>query len=119
MPRFAVLRHESPRGLHWDFLLESGGSLRTWSLPEPPENAADLPCNALPDHRTAYLDYEGPVSGGRGEVSRWDRGEFRAVEESDALLAVELRGDRLRGRMELRPEASASGRWRATFHAAE
>ena len=30
----------------------------------------------LPDHRLAYLEYEGPVSGNRGVVRRIDSGKY-------------------------------------------
>lgn len=78
--RFVLLFHELPahsdRASHWDFMIESGPSLRTWALPveisnENPANSdTDGLALALPDHRLAYLDYEGPVSGDRGTVRR-------------------------------------------------
>src|SRR3569623_1675370 len=106
MPRFVVLRHECPpshpRGLHWDFMLEAGETLKTWSLPQSPGefvNQADAPLEsmqveALADHRLAYLDYEGPISGDRGVVSRFVRGEYEIVSQCDDWV-VELRGLRL------------------------
>ena len=48
--------------------------LKTWACREPPQAGVEIPCEALADHRLAYLDYEGPISGGRGSVTRWDRG---------------------------------------------
>ena len=76
MPRFVILRHDHPRGVHFDFMLEAGGVLKTWALPEPPRPGVEMECEALGDHRLAYLDYEGPISGDRGSVVRWDRGEY-------------------------------------------
>ena len=76
MPRFVILRHDAPQGLHFDLLLEASGVLRTWALPQPPDSGVEMECEALPDHRMAYLDYEGPVSGGRGTVDRWDWGTY-------------------------------------------
>ena len=76
MPRFVILRHDAPQGLHFDFLLEVSGVLRTWALPQPPDSGVEMACKALPDHRVEYLDYEGPVSGGRGTVDRWDWGTY-------------------------------------------
>jgi hypothetical protein len=75
MPRFAILEHDHPE-LHWDLLLEAGAALRTWRLAQPPEHPHPIAATQLPDHRTLYLDYEGPVSGGRGVVRAWDRGVF-------------------------------------------
>ena len=55
--------------------------------------AADVPApgvemiaEALGDHRLDYLDYEGPVSGDRGLVSRWDRA-VTAVEQGQTSPA--------------------------------
>lgn len=98
MPRFVILRHESPRGLHFDFMLEMGDVLKTWALPRLPEPGVEMPCESLGDHRPEYLDYEGPVSGGRGSVVRYDRGTYLIVHESESQLAVELSGEKLIGR---------------------
>lgn len=97
MPRFAVLQHDHPRGLHWDFFLESGAILRTWALAKPPDTLEPVPAQALFDHRLAYLDYEGPVSGQRGTASRWDAGTAELVHESADELVVRLSGNRLQG----------------------
>ena len=35
MPRFALLIHDAPRGMHYDFFLEVGDVLKTWALPQP------------------------------------------------------------------------------------
>lgn len=102
MPRFAVLRHESPRGLHFDLLLETGDALQTWALRRPPDSGGEIPCDALPDHRVAYLDYEGPVSGDRGTVTRWDRGTYQTLRQDDSQWVVELDGSKLSGRAVLR-----------------
>jgi len=102
MPRFVILRHDSPRGAHYDLMLEVGDALKTWALPQPPEAGAEMACDALPDHRLAYLDYEGPISGERGSVTRWDRGTCRIIEQSDTQWIVEFRGEKLVGHMTLK-----------------
>ena len=117
MPRFAVLRHESPRGVHWDFLLEVGAVLRTWALPQPPTSGVEMICEALPDHRLAYLDYEGAVSGERGSVARWDRGTYRMDRQSEGELVFELSGEKLSGRGRLSRLGDESGGWRFSFAA--
>jgi hypothetical protein len=96
MPRFAILEHDYPI-LHWDLLLESGPVLRTWRLSAPPE--PDKRIEAVPsfDHRLLYLDYEGPISGGRGQVKRWDTGTFAWEQEKPERIAVRLEGRRLAG----------------------
>ena len=73
--RFVILRHDmpasAPRATHWDFMVESGeGVLRTWALEREPAAKVDIPALALADHRLAYLEYEGPVSGDQGHVTR-------------------------------------------------
>jgi len=112
MPRFAILRHDSPRGLHWDLLLETGETLRTWALPQVPEANVEIPCEALPDHRLAYLDYEGPVAGERGAVARWDQGTYQIERQSDAEWSVVLAGEQIRGRVVLRRVPGESASWR-------
>ena len=97
MPRFVILRHDSPEGVHYDLMLEVGELLRTWSLPEPPAAGLAIQCRRLADHRSAYLDYEGPISGGRGSVTRWDSGIYELQQQSDTCWAVRLVGERLRG----------------------
>ena len=117
MPRFAVLRHDSPRGVHWDFLLEMGPVLKTWALPQPPEPGVEMACEALPDHRLAYLDYEGSVPGGRGSVARWDRGTYQTDRQSDRELVVELSGEKLSGRATLSSLAEQPGSWQFSLAA--
>jgi hypothetical protein len=103
MPRFVILEHDHPE-LHWDLMLETGGVLRTWRLARPPDApGALIDAVALPEHRLHYLDYEGPVSQGRGVVQRWDAGEYDEVEPEDAKgLRVRLHGARARGLVWLR-----------------
>ncbi len=103
MPRYVVLEHDHPF-LHWDFMLEAGTALRTWRLAAPPQPGTSVAAEPIGDHRAAYLDYEGPVSGGRGTVTCWDAGTF--AWEGD--VAVRLEGGRLCCRARL---DAAEGRW--------
>ena len=116
MPRFAILIHDSPRGLHYDFLLEAGEVLKTWALPKIPEPGKEIECEALPDHRLVYLDYEGPVPGNRGTVTRWDAGTYSVEIWMNELILVGLCGEKLAGKIELRLVPGQSGRWRLTLH---
>lgn len=115
--RFVVLRHDCPRGLHWDFMLEAGGALRTWALADEPSGSISCVAQQLPDHRPAYLDYEGEVSGGRGSVTRYDRGEYLVSKEDTTGLVVELRGTQMRGTAVLMAEED-NQRWRFLFESA-
>lgn len=83
MPRFVILEHDHPT-LHWDLMLEAGAALHTWRLAQPPRPGARIQATALPDHRIMYLDYEGPVSGNRGQVRCWERGTFVEAADSQA-----------------------------------
>jgi hypothetical protein len=77
-------------------MLEHDGVLKTWRLPAQP---TDLPRTALAigDHRLAYLDYEGPVSGGRGTVKRWDIGTYDQPASTAGSWMVHLHGERWQG----------------------
>ena len=90
--RFVVLEHDHPT-LHWDLMLEVDGVLRTWRLASPPTLGV-VAGQPLADHRLVYLDYEGPISGARGAVQRWDRGTY--LLDGDGFL---LAGSRLNGRI--------------------
>src|SRR5688572_3231695 len=98
MPRFVILEHDHPT-LHWDLMLESGPVLRTWRLAGPPESAGEVvAAEASFDHRLAYLDYEGPVSGGRGTVLRWDHGTYQLEGEAAGRIVLRFEGGRITGR---------------------
>jgi hypothetical protein len=108
MPRFVILEHDHPVR-HWDLLLEAGDVLRAWRLAAPPIVGQAVAAEASFDHRRLYLDYEGPISGGRGTVSRWDAGTFDWIAEEEGRLALKLQGDRVGGVAVL--ERLDSGGW--------
>lgn len=110
-PRFAILEHDHPV-LHWDLLLEDGPACRTWRLSSPPHEGATLAAEALPDHRLMYLDYEGPVGGDRGTVTRWDSGRFVWLTSTEAAVSVLINGERCIGRLDLTRHAES---WQASF----
>jgi hypothetical protein len=127
MPRFVILEHRTPpgypRGLHWDLMLEyetqeQGGALRTWALAEPPAPDRPIDAESLADHRLDYLEYEGPISGGRGVVSRWDHGIYVLISCTATEFVAGIQGSRLWGRAELRLVSPAEGapRWRLVYH---
>ena len=95
MPRFVVLEHDWPTR-HWDLLFEAGPVLKAWRLLAEPGVGRAVPAEPNFDHRLIYLDYEGPVSGGRGAVARWDAGTFVGEVGGDGW-AVRLAGGRLVG----------------------
>ena len=109
MLRFVILTHDHPV-LHWDFMLEKEAHLRTWRLEQAPANGLEIAAESLADHRLAYLDYQGPVSGDRGTVRRFDRGGFALMTETDELIVVELSGKLLNGKAALR-RLNETGAW--------
>jgi hypothetical protein len=115
MPRFVILRHDSPQGVHFDLMLEAGDVLETWSLPQPPQANVEMLCEALRDHRLAYLDYEGPVAGDRGSVTRWDGGTFEMVEQNERKWILDVRGTKLVGRATLQASTVEPPRWSFRF----
>ena len=115
MPQYVILRHDSPRGVHFDFMLEVGDVLKTWALPQPPQPGVEIECEALGDHRRAYLDYEGPLSGNRGSVTRWDRGEYNVERQSDEKWVVNLASEKLVGRATLHCQANNPNGWAFLF----
>ena len=105
MPRFAILIHDHPF-VHWDLLLESGATARTWRLLESPErwlspaSPIAIVAEPLAAHRLMYLDHEGPVSRERGRVARWDAGTFDWLSDAPTPR-VRLNGARLQAVLEL------------------
>ncbi len=107
MPRFVILEHDHPH-LHWDLMLEAGDVLWTWRLERPPGSGPEtIPAERIGDHRLAYLDYEGPVSG-RGFVKRWDWGTYDIL-DSAQRITLRLRGRRVGGLAIV--EEAAGKRW--------
>ncbi|MHC5024654.1 MAG: hypothetical protein ACYTGG_12235 [Planctomycetota bacterium] len=92
------LRHASPDGsCHVDWLLapdEAGAEpLVSFRLPDRLDHLTagrQLDADRIPDHRPLYLDYEGPVSRGRGEVTRLRRGVVRQGEMAGDAWRLEV-----------------------------
>lgn len=101
--RFAILHHTGHGREHWDLMLEHRGVLATWRLFREPTGRDALPIRArrIGDHRRAYLEYEGPVSGDRGEVRRVDAGAVEIEEFTPDACSFTLSGGRLTGRFAL------------------
>lgn len=145
MPRFVLLYHEcpaeTPRSSHCDLMLEAAGALRTWAIRELPRSwdatagpvpsgcsgegssvriasTNTVPAEQIPDHRLAYLDYEGPVSGDRGTVTRLDSGQYASQKESSNQWALELTGRIIRGQVSLHCTGPGASNWQLTFEAA-
>jgi hypothetical protein len=107
-------------------MLEAGETLQTWALNELPhdwQNIEGLKCAAsnsvpadqLADHRLAYLDYEGPVRGDRGTVTRIDEGTYESRMRAADRLVVDVVGKVIRGEIELQRNAVPSSQWQLSF----
>lgn len=140
MPRYVVLLHQMPSGsnrpTHFDLMLEDGEVLRTWELtawppladsPDldsansaTPSHSRELLARQLPDHRPAYLTYEGEISGGRGHVQRRAAGQFAWLRDEPNRIEVGLETGAGRAVLVLeRPEPSVGGDRRADQLAAD
>jgi len=111
MPRFVILEHDWPER-HWDFMLEAGTVLQTWKLTLAPKPGVDIPAEKSFDHRIQYLDYEGPVSGGRGVVVRCDAGTFEVIADQDNRREFRIQGKRVRGTAEITGNSESGWNWR-------
>ncbi len=104
---FVILHHTLPDGSsHWDLCLDQGENLATWQLLEDPAGFAsdrivEIPARRIADHRREYLDYQGPISGGRGHVTRIDRGSFRTSVRRPDLWRIQIEGCILIGNYEI------------------
>lgn len=89
--QYVVLHHTGIAEPHFDFMLaiDDTGPLLTWRLPRWPMRDGDT-ATSLPPHRRAYLEYEGPIAGNRGEVRRVARGHADFVARSATELVLRL-----------------------------
>ena len=115
MPRFALLKHETPPGYprptHFDLLLEAGDVCRTWALEQVPHANQTIRAEALDDHRLLYLDYEGELSDGRGSVSRVDWGTCEWMTDHGDHCVVRLAGGHLAGILTLTMLPGSDKHW--------
>jgi hypothetical protein len=101
---FVIHIHSGHGPTHYDLMLEHEGALATWQFSIPPtkiDQNTVLSARKLPDHRRQYLDYQGPISQGRGEVTRLDKGTCEVVSHDPQRWEVLFKGGVLRGRFEL------------------
>ncbi len=101
-----VLLHHITGNLHYDLMIDNGESLDTWQIDEGKFplliSGKTVTARLLEPHRRVFLDYEGPVSEGRGRVERYDRGEYILLLREKNLLSLMLKGESLIGNMEIR-----------------
>lgn len=113
MPRYVILTHDHPE-LHWDLMLEDGDSLLTWRLEDRLAEMQPIIAIPLPNHRLRYLDYEGPVSQNRGQVSQWDSGVFDWMLKTAEKLQIRVQGNRFSGTLILKKQET-DDMWTASY----
>lgn len=94
-----LLRHELPDGsFHYDWMIARDpagtGPLETMRLFVRLDRARpgdELDAVPIADHRPAWLEREGEVSGGRGRAMRVARGTVVAGEDAGGLRRLEIR----------------------------
>jgi DNA ligase D-like protein (predicted polymerase)/DNA ligase D-like protein (predicted 3'-phosphoesterase) len=106
--RFVCQEHHAS-SLHFDFRLEIGGVLKSWSIRKGPSMNPAIRRLAVPteDHPVEYLKFQGHIPAGNygaGEHIIWDAGTYRLLEGDTAeeqfekgKLKFELRGEKLKG----------------------
>jgi hypothetical protein len=89
-------------------MLEAGDALRTWQLASPLRIDEVIAVEPIGDHRLRYLNYEGPISGNRGSVVRWDQGVFDWRRDDPEMVIVRLAGARCQGILEISRDAGTA-----------
>ena len=96
-------------------MFQLDGVLLTWAVEECPRPGLRTVARALDAHRLEYLDYSGPVSGNRGEVSPWDRGSYQGNLSRTNRFSLHLQGDQCDGLIQMEPVDGDEGKWFVTF----
>jgi DNA ligase D-like protein (predicted 3'-phosphoesterase) len=112
-PHFVVQKHRATT-LHYDFRLQVGSVLKSWSVPKGPSLDPKVKRLAIAteDHPLGYQTFEGVIPErqyGAGMVIVWDAGTFRNITEHDGRpvslerelrdghIAIWLNGKKLKG----------------------
>ncbi len=109
---FVIQKHRASR-LHYDFRIETDGTLKSWAIPKGPSTDPSEKRLAIrtEDHPLEYADFEGVIPKeeyGGGTVMVWDAGTYRLIEDDKnggsirrafekGEVKIRLDGKKLRG----------------------
>lgn len=96
---YVILEHTTPRDIHFDFMLETGGILSTWRINIPPDELKTTPTKAekIFDHPIKFLTYQGPVNKGTGNVTTVDKGTYSIINQTGDKLKIRIKANILDG----------------------
>lgn len=108
---FVIHKHHAT-SLHYDFRLEIGGTMPSWSIPKGPTLDNTMKRLAMPttDHDLAYRDFEGVIKEGNygaGPVMIWDEGYY--IPEVEIAKGVRERVEDLKKGDEIMQEGLQKG----------
>jgi hypothetical protein len=85
-----VIHYHSTENDHYDFMFEKNDALLTWriGLDDYRKMLNGEPASAvkIQDHDRKYLNYQGPVSCGRGHVKLIDSGKYKEISNNNFFL---------------------------------
>jgi len=89
--RYAILWHQGIDQPHYDLMFETapGSALATWRSRVWPINSATT-ISKLRDHRAAFLNFQGALSGDRGSVTQIATGNCRIEIQGNSRWTILL-----------------------------